>query len=269
MPDILYEKLSGQLEKMIRNGKFGNKLPGVHRLAKILGANHITVRKAIELLIDNGCLEVIPSRGTFIREKEIPVRKFHVIGCIGVFCGFQYREMVNTRGTQFDAELKQAQDGDPWKPVSAWNGKWEGTTEKTADGFALTFRIPFAALGYSSGQPEKLLVNFARERKANKENSMWNAVPANFNEPDSFAELDLKNKVITRCRKQEKGSYLPVRKRTAGLELLSKNEKGGYWTGSWSLGSYLQYYPATFKKSIITRHLRHTVANIWKTWQKT
>ena len=70
MPDILYDKLSRELEEMIRSGKFGNKLPGIHKLAKILGANHITVRKAVELLIDRGELEVIPSRGTFVRENE-------------------------------------------------------------------------------------------------------------------------------------------------------------------------------------------------------
>ena len=94
MPDILYDKLSRELEEMIRSGKFGNKLPGIHKLAKILGANHITVRKAVELLIDRGELEVIPSRGTFVRENENPVRNFHVIGCIGIFCNSSYREMV-------------------------------------------------------------------------------------------------------------------------------------------------------------------------------
>ena len=83
MPEIKYDKLCEQLERMIRNGTFGNKLPGIHTLAKQLDANHITVRKALELLIDRGLLEVIPSRGTFVREQERAVRNFHVIGCIG------------------------------------------------------------------------------------------------------------------------------------------------------------------------------------------
>lgn len=172
--------------------------------------------------------------------------------CVELFiCDPQRKTMfqfiLNTLGTQFDAELKQAQDGDPWKPRASWNGQWAGTAEKNATGYAVTFRIPFETLGYSTGRPEKLLVNFARERKANGENSMWNAVPGNFNEPDNFAELDLKKNIITRCRRQEKAGYLPVRKQTSGLELLS-NEKGGYWTGTWGLGAYLQYYPASFRK---------------------
>lgn len=159
---------------------------------------------------------------------------------------FQF--ILNTRGTQFDAELKQAQDGDPWKPDASWDARWEGSAEKTGSGYAVTFRIPFAALGYSAGMPEKLLVNFARERKADNENSMWNAVPGNFNELDNFSELDLKKNIIIRCRRQEKAGYLPVRRQTAGLELLSKNEKGGYWTGTWGLGGHLQYYPDSFRK---------------------
>lgn len=94
MPEIKYDKLCEQLERMIRDGTFGSKLPGIHKLAAQLEANHITVRKALELLIDRGLLEVIPSRGTFVREQEKAVRKFHVIGCIGVCCSSHVREIL-------------------------------------------------------------------------------------------------------------------------------------------------------------------------------
>ena len=97
MPEIKYDKLCEQLERMIRGGTFGKKLPGIHKLARQLGANHITVRKALELLIDRGLLEVIPSRGTFVREQEKTVRNFHVIGCVGANCSSHIREMVFNR----------------------------------------------------------------------------------------------------------------------------------------------------------------------------
>ena len=97
MPEIKYDKLSEQLERMIRDSAFGSRLPGIHTLAKQLGANHITVRKALELLIDKGLLEVIPSRGTFVREQGKAERNFHVIGCIGVNCASLFREMVFNR----------------------------------------------------------------------------------------------------------------------------------------------------------------------------
>ena len=89
-----YDKLSEQLERMIRSGAFGNKLPGIHKLARQLEANHITVRKAVERLIDRGLLEVIPSRGTFVLEQEKTARNFHVIGCVGANCSSLMREMV-------------------------------------------------------------------------------------------------------------------------------------------------------------------------------
>ena len=104
MPEIKYDKLSEQLERMIRDGAFGNRLPGIHKLAGQLGANHITVRKALELLIDRGLLEVIPSRGTFVREQEKAVRNFHVIGCIGVCCSSHVREMVFNRQNELMRE---------------------------------------------------------------------------------------------------------------------------------------------------------------------
>ena len=97
MPEIKYDKLSEQLERMIRGGTFGSKLPGIHKLAAQLDANHITVRKALELLIDRGLLEVIPSRGTFVREQDKAVRNFHVIGCIGVLCDPHIREILFNR----------------------------------------------------------------------------------------------------------------------------------------------------------------------------
>ena len=104
MPEIRYDKLCEQLERMIRDGTFGDKLPGIHKLAAQLEANHITVRKALELLIDRGLLEVIPSRGTFVREQEKAVRNFHVIGCIGICCGSHVREMVFTRQNELMRE---------------------------------------------------------------------------------------------------------------------------------------------------------------------
>ena len=104
MPEIKYDRLCEQLERMIRDGAFGNRLPGIHTLAKQLGANHITVRKALELLIDRGLLEVIPSRGTFVREPEKAVRNSHVIGCIGVCCSSHVREMVFNRQNELMRE---------------------------------------------------------------------------------------------------------------------------------------------------------------------
>ena len=75
MPEAIYNELSSRLEHYISEHELTGKLPGLQKLAKILGANHITVRKAVELLVNRGRLEVIPSKGTFVCTKVPRLRK--------------------------------------------------------------------------------------------------------------------------------------------------------------------------------------------------
>ena len=92
MPEAIYDKLSVELEDFIRRNGLRGRLPGVHKLAELLGANHITVRKALELLVEKGRLEVIPSRGTFVVEKAKRARNHHVIGFVGIYASHSARE---------------------------------------------------------------------------------------------------------------------------------------------------------------------------------
>ena len=94
MPEAIYDKLSVELEDFIRRNALRGRLPGVHKLAELLGANHITVRKALELLVEKGRLEVIPSRGTFVVEKAKRARNHHVIGFVGVTATINARETL-------------------------------------------------------------------------------------------------------------------------------------------------------------------------------
>ena len=62
-----YEKMAEVLRQQIADGRFGDeKLPGVHKLAKLVDSNIRTVGSAIRILINNGWLYSIPSKGTFI-----------------------------------------------------------------------------------------------------------------------------------------------------------------------------------------------------------
>ena len=92
MPEAIYDRLSVELEDFIRRNGLRGWLPGVHKLAELPGANHITVRKALELLVEKGRLEVIPSRGTFVVEKAKRARNHHVIGFVGVYASPSARE---------------------------------------------------------------------------------------------------------------------------------------------------------------------------------
>ncbi len=97
MPEAIYNELSVRLEKYISERELTGKLPGLHKLGKVLGANHITVRKAVELLVDKGHLEVVPSKGTFVCEKPSPRRNHGLIGVIGNSDSQHFREMLFER----------------------------------------------------------------------------------------------------------------------------------------------------------------------------
>lgn len=64
----LYLQLTGQIEYFISTGSLGeqDRLPPVKTLAKTLGINFLTVRKAYKELESNGLLDVKHGEGTFI-----------------------------------------------------------------------------------------------------------------------------------------------------------------------------------------------------------
>jgi DNA-binding LacI/PurR family transcriptional regulator len=64
------EKISELLKSAISNGKYVRQLPGVTALAKELGVNPLTVNKAFELLENEGIVERISRKGTFIKGKK-------------------------------------------------------------------------------------------------------------------------------------------------------------------------------------------------------
>lgn len=97
MPEAIYNELSSRLEHYISEHELTGKLPGLQKLAKILGANHITVRKAVELLVNRGRLEVIPSKGTFVCTKVPRLRKHCLIGIVGASGAGYCREMLFER----------------------------------------------------------------------------------------------------------------------------------------------------------------------------
>ena len=64
------EKISKIIKADIASGKYVHQLPGVTALAKELGVNPLTVNKAFELLENEGLVERISRKGTFIKSKK-------------------------------------------------------------------------------------------------------------------------------------------------------------------------------------------------------
>ena len=161
--------------------------------------------------------------------------------------GWQF--IVNPANTQFDAVLKQAQAGDPYRADKSWDGEWSSQVVKQAAAWEVALTIPWKTLGYPK-YPELLTMNFSRNRFASDETSHWNAYVGNLNDVPKFAKATFGDKAeIIRYRKQETDSFIPKRARTTGAELLS-NEPGGYIA---MMGRHCYYpsdYPPAMRKDI-------------------
>jgi DNA-binding LacI/PurR family transcriptional regulator len=67
---FLYHEIAENIRRRILSGDFkvGEALPGQREIAKDLSANRASVKRAIEVLQDEGLLECIPSVGTIVRK---------------------------------------------------------------------------------------------------------------------------------------------------------------------------------------------------------
>ncbi len=70
-PVTLQEQLYSEVLKSINDGKFkpGDKLPTEHQLAEMFSVSRVTVRKAIQRLVNEGYVIKKHGKGSFIKEK--------------------------------------------------------------------------------------------------------------------------------------------------------------------------------------------------------
>jgi GntR family transcriptional regulator len=66
-PTPLYQQLATILRDQIASGKITDKLPSESYLQQQHGVARGTVRKAIEILTEEGLVYTIAARGTFVR----------------------------------------------------------------------------------------------------------------------------------------------------------------------------------------------------------
>jgi DNA-binding GntR family transcriptional regulator len=62
----LYIQVRDELRSRINAGAYPDRIPSAHDLADELGVSHLTVRRALELLITDGLLVAHQGRGTFV-----------------------------------------------------------------------------------------------------------------------------------------------------------------------------------------------------------
>ena len=68
------------IRQQIKQRKITDKLPGERTLASELGYSYMTIRKAIENLVDEGLLYKVPTKGTFVADQRAQKSKTRTIG---------------------------------------------------------------------------------------------------------------------------------------------------------------------------------------------
>lgn len=73
---LLYMQVADRLREAVANNKYdaGQKLPSLQALSVELGVNHLTVRRGIESLLQEGLLAVRPRVGVFVSDKHLAPR---------------------------------------------------------------------------------------------------------------------------------------------------------------------------------------------------
>lgn len=71
--DPIYIQIVSQIKKLVLDGnlKPGDSIPAMRTLAKDLSISVITVQKAYEILRDEGFLNTVVGKGTFVEKPEI------------------------------------------------------------------------------------------------------------------------------------------------------------------------------------------------------
>ncbi|WP_226659260.1 GntR family transcriptional regulator [Pseudalkalibacillus hwajinpoensis] len=73
MSTPLYRKIAGQLKEDITNGtlRVGEAIPTEAHLSNHYKASRVTIRQAIQTLVEEGLLEKVQGSGTYVSEKKI------------------------------------------------------------------------------------------------------------------------------------------------------------------------------------------------------
>lgn len=64
-----YQQVADHLRERIRSGELGPKLPPISEIADEAGVTHMTVKRALQVLKDEGLVHGEPGRGVFVRQQ--------------------------------------------------------------------------------------------------------------------------------------------------------------------------------------------------------
>ena len=68
----MWQQVAAEIKRRIKAGQYlpGMPIPAERRLAEELGVSTITIRRAVGVLREEGVLETLPQKGTFVVEQD-------------------------------------------------------------------------------------------------------------------------------------------------------------------------------------------------------
>jgi len=102
----IYQQIVDHVKKLITTGEIGidSKLPSIRQLARELGVSSITTKRAYEELEKEHVITTIPSKGSFVAERDLDQIKEEYLNKIEVlmrkimllseFCGLTEEELA-------------------------------------------------------------------------------------------------------------------------------------------------------------------------------
>lgn len=112
-PILLYEQIKAGIKELIKtnNLKPGDKIPNESELCGIFDVSRITIRRAIKELGEEGVIEVIRGKGTFVRASK---KDLHLLNLKGFTEGLSTeennieKEILHKRIIKDDGEIAKA-----------------------------------------------------------------------------------------------------------------------------------------------------------------
>ncbi|MEC2071389.1 MULTISPECIES: GntR family transcriptional regulator [Alkalihalophilus] len=112
-PILLYEEIKAGIKDLIKskNLKPGEKIPTESNLCELFNVSRITIRRAIKELVEEGIIEVIRGKGTFVKA---PKRDLHLLNLKGYTEGLSNvenhieKEILLKRIVREDNEISKA-----------------------------------------------------------------------------------------------------------------------------------------------------------------
>lgn len=107
MKSVIKEKYGSIAENLIRridSGALSGQMPGQRQLAEEYSVNVITIRKALDILVNDGIIESVPCKGFFVKKLNSGIPNTQFIGCLLTTQGHLYNEMTYMLTSGFQAK---------------------------------------------------------------------------------------------------------------------------------------------------------------------